>query len=387
MKVTIIVGGRFHAFNLAEELHRDKFLKQLITSYPKSYIKKNFKVEDDLIRSLPLKEILFRSLKKINLIEKYFDIDLFTSNIFDVKASKYLDFDNTDIILGWSSFSLRSFELAKKYNCIKILERGSSHIEYQKDILKEEYDLIGLNPKIPSPKLIDKEKKEYDLSNYISVPSEFAKKSFLEKGFDKNKIVKIPYGVDLNNFFLSNKSKNDYQFNIICVGAISVRKGVIYLIKAFNELNLKNSELILIGDIEKGFEKILKPFLNDNVKIINSVDQNSLRTFYNKSSVFVTCSIEDGFGMVILQAMACALPVIATHNTGGSEIVDDGIDGYVLPIRDVEKLKEKILFLYQNRNHLLSMSKKAEMKAQTLFSWKNYGDKIKNFYSYILKKN
>ena len=299
MKVTIIVGGRFHAFDLAEQLHKSKFLKQLITSYPKYYINKNFNIESKFIKSFFSKEILHRSLKKISLFDHYFDIDLITSNLFDNKASKTVDFKNTDIIVGWSSFSLKSFEIAGKYGCIKILERGSSHIEYQRDILEEENDLIGVDCKLPSPKIIDKEKKEYDLSDYICVPSEFSKKSFLKKGFSEKKIIKIPYGVDLNNFFLPNKTKDNSQFNIICVGAISVRKGSIYLLKAFNELNLKNSKLIFIGDIEKGFKKILNMHLNKNVEIIKSVSQNSLRNFYNQASVFVTCPVEDGFGMVI----------------------------------------------------------------------------------------
>ena len=385
MKVTIIVGGRFHAFDLAEQLHKSKFLKQLITSYPKYYINKNFNIESKFIKSFFSKEILHRSLKKISLFDHYFDIDLITSNLFDNKASKTVDFKNTDIIVGWSSFSLKSFEIAGKYGCIKILERGSSHIEYQRDILEEENDLIGVDCKLPSPKIIDKEKKEYDLSDYICVPSEFSKKSFLKKGFSEKKIIKIPYGVDLNNFFLPNKTKDNAQFNIICVGAISVRKGSIYLLKAFNELNLKNSKLIFIGDIEKGFEKILNMHLNENVEIIKSVSQNSLRNFYNQASVFVTCPVEDGFGMVILQAMACGLPVIATNNAGGSEIIDDGIDGYIIPTRDKEKLKEKLLLLYQNKKELLLMGKKAEHKAKNFFSWKNYGEKIKNFYLSVIK--
>ncbi len=385
MKVTIIVGGRFHAFDLAEQLHKSKFLKQLITSYPKDYINKNFNIENKFIKSFLSKEILHRSLKKISLFDRLFDIDLITSNLFDNKASKIIDFENTDLIIGWSSFSLKSFEIAGKYNCTKILERGSSHIEYQRDILQEEIDLIGVNCKLPSPKIIDKEKKEYDLSDYICVPSEFSKKSFLKKGFNEKKIIKIPYGVDLNNFFLPNKTKENAQFNIICVGAISVRKGSIYLLKAFNELNLKNSKLIFIGDIEQGFEKILNMYFNENVEIIKSVSQNSLRTFYNQASVFVTCPVEDGFGMVILQAMACGLPVIVTNNAGGSEIIDDGIDGYIIPTRDKEKLKEKLLFLYQNKKELLSMGKKAEHKAQNFFSWKNYGEKIKSFYLSVIK--
>ncbi len=386
MKVAIIVGGRFHAFNLAEQLHKDNFLKQLITSYPKYYIKKNFNIENKIITSFPLKEILHRTLKKINLVDHYFDIDLITSNLFDYKASKSIDFKNIDIIVGWSSFSLKSFEIAGKSDCVKILERGSSHIEFQKETLKEEYDLVGLNSNLPSSKMIDKEKKEYDLSDYICVPSEFSKKSFLKKGLSENKIIKIPYGVDLNNFFLPDFKKNNTHFNIICVGAISVRKGVIYLVRAFNELNLKNCKLTLIGEIERDFAKILKPHLNDNIEIIKPVSQNSLRTFYNQASVFVTCPVEDGFGMVILQAMACGLPVITTNNAGGSEIIDDGIDGYIIPIRDKEKLKEKLLFLYQNKSALSLMGKKAEHKAQSSFSWENYGEKIKNFYLSVVKK-
>ena len=95
MKVTIIVGGRFHAFDLAEQLHKSKFLKQLITSYPKYYINKNFNIESKFIKSFFLKEILHRSLKKISLFDHYFDIDLITSNLFDNKASKIIDFKNT----------------------------------------------------------------------------------------------------------------------------------------------------------------------------------------------------------------------------------------------------------------------------------------------------
>lgn len=385
MNVTIIVGGRFHSFNLAEQLSTKNFLEKLITSYPKYYIKKNFKIENKLISSFPSKEILFRSLKKIDFIDQNFDIDLFTSNLFDTKASKNLDLKNTDILVGWSSFSLKSFELANRYSCKKVLERGSSHIEYQKTLLEEEYDLVGLKQNLPSIKIVDKEKKEYDLSDFICVSSNFSKNSFLEKGFNENKIIKIPYGVDLKNFFFSSEIVNDNQFNIICVGTISVRKGVIYLIKAFNELNLKNCKLTLIGEVEKGFEQILKPLLSEKINIIKPVSQNLLRTFYNQASVFITCSIEDGFGMVLLQAMACGLPVIATKNTGGSEIINDGEDGYIIPIRNKEKLKEKILFLYENKDYLSSMGKKAEQKAQNFFSWEDYGEKIINFYSSVLK--
>lgn len=387
MKVSIIVGGRFHAFNLAEQLYKNNILHQLITSYPKFYIKNNFNLQYKSIISLPLKEIIHRSASQIGLIEKHFDIDFFSSNIFSLRASKCLDFKNTDILVGWSSFSLNSFKISKEYNCLNVLERGSSHIEFQKEILEEEYNLIGLKPMLPSSNIIDKEKKEYNLSDFICVPSDFAKKSFIKKGFKESKIIQIPYGVDLNNFNLEFKKKNTKKFSIISVGKLSVRKGTIYLIKAFNELKINNSELILVGSIEREFEKILKPLLNDKIKIIKPISQNLLKTYYNKANVFVTCSIEEGLSMVQIQAMACGLPIICTTNSGGEDIIDDGESGYILPIRDKEGLKEKLLFFYENSDHLLLMSNKAKKKVHSNFSWEKYGENIINFYSSIFKKN
>ena len=193
MKVSIIVGGRFHAFNLAEQLYKKKCLKKLITSYPKTYIKNNFNIDTDNILSLPLKEILFRIIKKNKIIDDlffFFDIDLITSRIFADRVCKIANFDDTNIVVGWSSFSLYSFEKSKKSGCINILERGSTHIEFQKDILREEYDLLGINFKLISNELINTEKMEYGLSDYICVPSEFSKKTFLDKRFNASKIKK-----------------------------------------------------------------------------------------------------------------------------------------------------------------------------------------------------
>ena len=146
MKVSILVGGRFHAFNLAQQLQKRNYLEQLVTSYPKIYIKNKFDFNEKSIISLPTKEILFRTLNKISVIEKFIDIDLISAGVFERKASKLINFKNTDILVGWSSFSLKSFQNSKKYDCINVLERGSSHIEFQSDLLREEYELLGINP-------------------------------------------------------------------------------------------------------------------------------------------------------------------------------------------------------------------------------------------------
>ncbi len=382
MKISIIVGGRFHAFNLAEELDSKGFLNQLITSYPKYYIKNNFNINIQKVDTIILKEILSR----IPLTQKFFEN--FVSNYFEKKASKLIDIKNIDILIGWSGFSLSSFEKAKNFNCIKVLERGSTHIEFQRDILLKEYRLMNLKPKLPSREIIKKELKEYELADYITVPSEFAKKTFLEKGLPKHKIIKIPYGVNIKQFDIVNEKKiKKNLFRVIYVGNCSVRKGIIYLLKVFEELNLKNSELMIVGNIDTEIRPILSKYLRSKkVNYLKSKNQNELYKFYNISDVFVTCTIEEGLSMVQLQAMACGLPIICTQNSGGEDIVKDGYDGFIIPVRDTIELKKKIKFFYNNPHICKKMGKNARIKSKNYLTWKDYGEKVISNYNKILKK-
>ena len=384
MKISIVVGGRFHGFDLAEQLEKKSLLNQLITSYPKSYVIKNYNINEKKIISIIFKEIFSRGLNKIGFLNRFFEIEDFIINYFGKAASKKISLQNLDILVGWSSFSLESFKRVKK-NCVKILERGSTHIEYQKNILKEEYDLLGIKKNLPSNQIIQRELEEYEISDYISVPSEFVKKTFLNKGIDENKIIKVPYGVNLKHFYKIKNSDNFSKFRVICVGSISVRKGVIYLLKAFSQLNLPNSELLIIGNIEEEMKPLIKKFINnDKIKFVGIKNQNQLVNYYNISNLFVTCSIEEGLSMVQAQAMACGLPVVCTPNTGGEEIIDDNINGYILPIRNIEILKEKIEFLYNNKDQMDTMGNNAIKKASNFLSWENYGKKmIDNYYKII----
>ena len=131
--------------------------------------------------------------------------------------------------------------------------------------------------------------------------------------------------------------------------------------------------------------KIIKKFeLNKNIIFKNSVKQQELSKYYSYSDLFITCSIEEGLSMVQLQAMACGLPVICTKNSGGEEIIKDGIDGYILPIRDMEELKRKILYLYENKSVCNQMGKMAQKKIINAFSWERYGKNVISTYDKLL---
>lgn len=380
MKVSISVIGRFHLFNLAQQLLKKGYLNQLITSYPKFEVVK-YGIPRNMASSVLIKEILERGWRKLpKFLKRIYNPQHLIHEIFDILASFYLR-SGADIVIGGP----RVIKKAKSFRAIAIAERGSSHILYQNKILKEEYEKYGIRTEpfmLPHPKIIEDELKMYEEADYISVPSSFVKRTFLEYGFPESKIIQVPYGVDLSDF--RQIPKVDGIFRVVFAGGMTLRKGVHYLLKAFSELNLPNSELMLIGAINDE----IKPFFEKYEEKFNWIGpkpQKELHKYYSQGSVFVIMSIEEGLAMVQPQAMACGLPVICTTNTGGEDIVRDGIDGFVIPIRDIKALKEKIVYLYEHPEKMEEMGRSAMERVKNGFTWDDYGDKMIKEYEKIIK--
>ena len=383
MNVTVSVKGRFHAFNLAGELQRLSCLRRLITSYPVFETVK-YGIDKDKIQSLLTFEIMERSWRKFpGLLKRGCDVRYFLCEHYDRAASNLIP-EDSDIFVGWSSFSLHSIRRSKQRGVKTVLERGSSHIQFQNEILREEYDRFRVKGELTHPKIVEKEISEYAEADYISVPSMYVKKTFLDRGYPEEKIIHVPYGVDLQNF--RRIPKRDNTFRVIHCGALTLRKGVHYLIQAFAELSLPGTELWLIGTISQEIKPFLARYASDIIRHLGPFPQANLFKYYSQGSVFCLASIEEGLAMVQAQAMACGLPVICTTNTGGADIIRDGVDGFVVPIRDVNALKEKLLYLYKNPEHRRAMGESAHNRVVTGFSWSDYGMKMCQHYSNIVSQ-
>ena len=370
MKIVVSVVGRFHAFDLAYQFQKHFVLKKLITTYPK-YITKKWGIPSDLIHSNLFLEFIRRYLfgrLSGNLKVK---INSYIQNKHAISILKYID--QVDVFIGWSGSSLKAIQEAKSKNIITILERGSSHYSYQMEILKQEY--LKYNLKFtPDHKQWERELQEYELADYISVPSKFVYSTFLQYGISEKKLLVNNYGVNLNQF--KKIPKEDSVFRVIYAGGFTIRKGVEYLLKAFTELNLPNSELVHLGSLPDETLQIRKKYNSSNIKYLGHKNQSDLYKYYSQGSVFVHASIEEGLSMVLPQAMACGLPIICSENTGGADLISDqGKEGFVFKVRDVEALKAYILFCYENPDALKKMSKYALERVQTGFSWDDYGNR------------
>jgi glycosyltransferase involved in cell wall biosynthesis len=379
MKVTVSVSGRFHAFYLAEQLFKRDSLSRLITSYPKFEVVK-YGIPAHFIESLVFHEAGARIWSKLPL-KDHINAQFWFHQQFDKAASRRVP-EESDIYVGWSSFSEQGIIRAKRNGTVTIVERGSAHIEYQRDILKEESDRYGGQPQLPHPQIVEKELREYEQADYIGIPSEFVKRTFIDKGFSERKLIKVPYGVDLSQFH--EMRRHDNTFRVICAGALSLRKGIHYLLQAFAELRLPEAELWLVGSCLPETEPFLKRY-SHNIRLIPHVPQAELASIYSQCSVFCICSIEEGMAMVQPQAMACGLPLICSKNTGGEDLIVDGMEGFVVPIRDVEMLKEKILYLYRHPVECREMGQRAKAKVQQGFTWDDYGATIVEQYKRVLE--
>ena len=387
-KVDVSVIGRFHAFNLAKSLQDKNILNKLFTSLPK-YRAADFDIKRENVISCWWCEILIRVLRKIKYLQAK-KIEHSYHNCYINSLNNYIKDSKADIFICFAGVSLDAMKIAKEKGMIIILERGSTHRRFQHNILRKEYKLQRINSYkdfSETEVVFKREMEEYELADYISIPSTFVKRTFLEEGISEKKLLVNPYGVDLSEF--KQIQKEDNVFRIIYAGGLTIQKGIPYLLQAFSELNLPNSELWHLGSVNDELKPFVNKFKNEKIKLLGHKPQNELYKYYSQGSVFILPSIQDGFGMVIFQAMACGLPVILSENTGGYDaITKDGEEGFVIPIRDVEAIKEKIWYLYNNQDIAREMGQKAKIKVSNGFSWEDYGNRyIKNLEEIYANKN
>jgi glycosyltransferase involved in cell wall biosynthesis len=258
-----------------------------------------------------------------------------------------------------------------------VCDRGSSHIRTQDELLREEVARSGVPAPPTDPRFIAKEEAEYEEADAIFVPSTFARQSFLDAGIAPHKVVAIPIGIRLEEFFPG--PKRDDTFRVLCVAMISLRKGIGYLLEAMSRLGLPDSEVVLRGTVLPESRGILSRY-EGQFKLQPPLPRSGMRDLYSQASVLVLPSIEDGFGQVIVQAMACGVPVIATTNTGGPDVITDGKDGFIVPIRDAGAIAERLEYLYRNPDARAQMGQAALETVRAWNGWGRYTNQVLSTY-------
>ncbi|MEW6603010.1 MAG: glycosyltransferase family 4 protein, partial [Nitrospirota bacterium] len=321
MKVTMCAPARFTIFDGAKQLLKHGMLRQLITQYPK-FKTRQWGIPDEIVTSTLLTGVanlcIYKSLSS-RLVNKSRAVEIM-HRLFANTVSRHIPAD-TDVLYGLSSFMLETLQYAKSNGILSFVDHGSLHQRKEKEILAAECEQFGFSPfgNWQYDWLLDKEDAEFAGSDFIVVASSLARKTLINNQVPASKIYVNPLGVDMTLFYPGEKK--DDIFRIIFCGGLNPLKGVHYLVKAFHELNLPNSELWLIGTPpnDDRFLAVLNKHSGNNVTMKGTFPQSELRKLFCQGSVFVLPSLSDGWGLVVLQAMACGLPVIVSDMTGAAD--------------------------------------------------------------------
>lgn len=371
IKINILSPGRFHVCDLARELDKNGFDVKFYSFVPTRRAKK-FGLPSHCSSNLYIPMFPFVAIERKFFPHKKWSSTL-RRTIQDHLTKIYMR--RADITIAMSGEFNNSVKKAKERGDIIIIERGSKHILEQKRILES----IPTNKSkvVIDEDNIKREMNDYANADYIAIASEHVKRSFLIHHYPETKLFVNPYGVNVSMFHPALFVEKSYD--LIMVGGWSLQKGCDLIIEAVRRTRLRFLHVGGIIDIE--FPK------DDNFTHIDPVDEKRLIDYYHQAKVFIFPSRQDGFGMVLSQALACNLPIIGSPDCGAPDLKEMvEFPEYITIIQNysVESICYGIhtaLNKYQELGH----SQYAGNAIENL-TWEAYGKRYANFLNQLLAK-
>jgi len=377
MKVVTACSSRFHIFDQAVQLQRFGILYKIINANP-AFHANNWGIEKSRIISSTHYGLAQRVINRMPHF-LYSRLNHYFHRSYSSFISKNIPID-TNVFIGLSSLSLDAIKRCKSMGITSIVDHGSLHLRFEREAILRAYENIGLKsgPELAEEWIIQREQDEFQAADKVVVLSQLAKSTLIAEGVSEENIFVNQCGVDTRKFF--PVTKLDDIFRIVFCGGISVRKGVHLLVRAFKNLNLPRSELLLVGGFQDRsyVDKVLRD-LPANIRYLGVTSQESLHRIYGRGTIFVLPSVADGFGMVVSQALASGLPVICSDAVGASDIIDHGRNGFVFKSQDVADLENYILRYYEDVDFVEWSAGQAVSSVRGQQDWDAYGDRMHNF--------
>lgn len=232
-----------------------------------------------------------------------------------------------------------------------------------------------------------------------------ASAQLLKKKLKIDRVFSIPNGVDLDLFAPNDSGSQDEKddFTIFCPSRPMESKGIAFLIQVVKEIvsqdHVKNLKLLLFDDVnafssgysDRNFSYYLRKLvhelcLDEHVSFVPGRPYTEMPGLYSSSDVVVLPSSQEGFGLVIAEAMAMKKPVIANRVGGTPEVLDDGIQGYLVSPSNREELKNALLRLYADRNLREQMGVAGRKKVEEKYNLRNLVPKVLDVYMEIVSR-
>ncbi len=268
------------------------------------------------------------------------------------------------------------FGVAERTGALKVVDASSSHPTSFYGFWQRECDIWNPGSKVALPRwLFTRCNQDLERADVILCPSKFVRDSMLYNGIPESKCVLNPYGVDVSIFKPRTAVPEKPRF--VCVGTICLRKGHQYLFRAFEKVRkvLPAAELICAGSYYPDFSRERKRW-EGTFTHYDHLPQTELAKILQEATAFVFPSNEEGFARAIVEAMGSGLPIIATHESGATTLVDDGVQGLIVRARDAAQLAEAMIKVATERESNQKMGEAAFVRGAKNNTWNDFSDRL-----------
>ena len=382
-KLTVAAYSHFGArglkgvetYYLVQEAWKRGYLEKVIAVSKKRC---RFEFDLDLVDTLPGESRLISGLVQIK--EKAwqgFPSRWFGEMIFDRYAASRLKRSGGILIL--TPGMIHTARKAKDLGYTILLYGATPDPRYLMKQIQAERAALGLKDGEDDKdrsRMVARWTASLELTDHLLAVSEFSRDTYVKYGFPLERVSVAPLGVAVQRFPLTAPPTDSY-FTYLFVGHVNgttgIVKGLQYLLPAWSELRLKNAKLLVCGKMGAEGREVIRRYDGrlHNVEFTGQVSDPA--AYYRKASVFVLPSVAEGMAKVTIEAMATGRPVIVTPNCGA--VARDGVDGFYVPARDVEALKERMLYFYNHREEIARMGANASDWAQR-FTWERFSRQI-----------
>ncbi len=331
---------------------------------------------DRIVRVATPTEITFVMANRIGLtMNLYSQLVRWRDGVFDRAVSGLMQ-SGLDAVIGYHSTSVRTFEKAGECDIARVLDFPMAHHEFTEALLREELKRVPAYAATMIGHEFEPWRKHryvraIDMADRIIMNSTFQRRTFEAAGIDPERMFMAHFGVDLDLF--SPGPPRDGVFRVLFCGLISQAKGISYLVEGFKRAELAHAELVFTGR-PCGSPQ---PWINEpSVRHVPPLPRPRLVDVYRSADVIVLPSLTEGFPLTPLEGMACGLPAIVSEHTSAHDLIDDGVEGWVTPIRDADAIAAHLRTLYEDRDLRRRMGQAARRKAEQ-FTWSRYAGAVR----------
>ncbi|HEV2500797.1 MAG TPA: glycosyltransferase family 4 protein [Terriglobia bacterium] len=288
-----------------------------------------------------------------------------------------------DIIHTWPLGALETLKSANRLGIPTVLERPNANTRFAMEVVQQECDRLGvtLPPKHEhafNAWKLHKEEQEYDLAERLLCPSDFVVKTFLDKGYAKEKLARHIYGFDEKVYYPAAEPRDPKRpLTMLFVGVCAVRKGVHYALEAWLKSPAsKDGKFLIAGEFLPAYqEKLASMLSHPSIQVLGH--RYDVPELMRKSDLLVLPSIEEGFGLVITEGMGSGCVPLASEAC--TELCSHMKTGLVHRIGDVATLAQQIELLHEDRA-LLERLRAASLAAVPEITWTAAGEKLLQVY-------